>query len=112
MAWSDAYFERLLFHSFFAAEIISESLSSQFICARPGIAITFRLYMKFAALAHTCSLVCLIYSIFLYYKELVKPYLLSVALYISYLFTKIDVIFDNIIPCFGIYDYLDNISYA
>jgi hypothetical protein len=68
--------------------------------------------MRFAALAHTCSLVCLIYSILLYYKELVKSYLLIVTHYISYLFTKIDNIFDNIIPNFGLYAYFSNISYA
>jgi uncharacterized MAPEG superfamily protein len=43
-----------------------------------------------AHFALTYSLVRLIYSILLYYKELVNPYLLSVALYISHLFTKID----------------------
>jgi hypothetical protein len=51
---------------------------------------------KFAALAHTCSLVRLIYSILLYHKELVKPYLPIPAHAISHYFTKIDVIFDNI----------------
>jgi hypothetical protein len=74
--------------------------------------ITFRLFTKFAAPAHTYPLVCLIYSIFLYYKELVKPYLPTVTHDISYLFTKIDVIFDNIISDFGLYAYLNNIRYA
>ena len=70
--------------------------------------ITFRLYAKFAAPAHTYPLVCLIYSIFLYYKELVKPHLLTVTHYISHLFTKVDVIFDNIIGDFDFYAYLSN----
>jgi hypothetical protein len=50
----------------------------------------------FAAIAHTYSVVRLIYSIFLYYKELVNPYLLTVALYISPLHKEYDVIRDVI----------------
>jgi tripartite-type tricarboxylate transporter receptor subunit TctC len=49
---------------------------------------SFRLYAKFAALAHTYPLVCLMYSIFLYYKELVKSYLPTVTHDISCLFTR------------------------
>jgi hypothetical protein len=41
------------------------------------------------------------YSIFLYYNELIKPYLLIVTHAISYYFTKIAVIFDNIIRSVG-----------
>jgi hypothetical protein len=52
--------------------------------------------MKFATPAHTYPLVCLIYSIFLYYKELVKPRLLIVTHYISPVLKEYDVIHDVI----------------
>jgi hypothetical protein len=54
----------------------------------------------FASLAHAYSLVCLIYSIFLYYKELVKPHLLTATHCISPLLKEYDVIHDVIFSRF------------